>query len=760
MRIAGIGNTGPTTRLLAAGLLLCGLVLVQALVLAGGQPLSSPLEGLPAAVSGSNDAAPVAGEPSRGEVLERLAAAEIGFVENAGQAHRSVSHLAQGPGYAFAFGRDGVQVSLAGKDGAQAGNGTAAALGLGLEFVGANPAAQAELAGRPTGGTVDYRVGEQARWRAGLASYPELVYRDLWPGIDMAFTGSGGKLKYEFRLAPGADPSRIQLAYQGAQSLSLASGGALQVKTEQGVIKDVAPISYQHVDGRRVPVESGFALGQAHGFGFTTGAYDHSRPLVIDPGLKYSTYLGGTALDSGLDVVVSGTDAYVAGATFSPDFPTTANGFDTSPNGSQDAFLAKVDTSKSGLASLEYSTVLGGGGPDAALSVEVKSGGDAYLTGFTGSPNFPVTASAYDPSPNGGGDAFLTRLDTTAGAGGLEYSTYLGGSQLEVGLGIDVVPGGRNHAFVTGTVMSPEFPTTLNAFDITFNGGGIDGFVTRIDTDTAGTAGLLYSTFLGGAGPDSGREIHLNDGDAYLAGPTGSPDFPVSAKAFDTSFNDGGLDAFVTRLDPRRETAGLEYSTFLGGSGQEDTFDRPGTSLAVVGTVAVVASVTTSPDFPVRGFAFDTSYNGGQDAFVTRINTARNGAAGLRYSTYLGGGGDDIGRGIAAASADDVVATGGTNSDDFPVTGNAFQDDLAGGQDAFVTRLVTSRRGAAALEYSTYLGGGANELGRGIAVRNGHAYVTGETFSDDFPVTGSGFDGSYGGEQDGFLSRLNTAPGP
>jgi hypothetical protein len=743
MRIAGVRNAGPTGRLLAAGVLLCGLLLAQALVLAGGRPLSSPLEGLSVSVGGSDEVAPAAAAPARREILDRLAGAEVGFVANEGQAHRSVSHLAQGPGYAFAFGRDGVRVSLS------------PSLSLGLDFVGADRAAQAELAGRPTGGRVDYRVGEQSRWRAGLASYPELVYRDLWPGIDMAFTGSGGRLKYEFRLAPGADPGRIQLAYQGARSLSL-TGGALAVNTGHGTLRDAAPVSYQTIDGRRVPVESGFALGRGTGYGFTLGAYDLSKPLVIDPALEYSTYLGGGALDSGLDIVVRGSDAYVSGATFSPDFPTTSNAFDRRPNGNQDAFLAKIDTGKSGRASLEYSTVLGGDGPDAALSVEVNRQGDAYLAGFTSSANFPVTADAYDRSSGGGGDAFLARLDTRRRARGLEYSTYLGGSGLEVGLGISAPQGAGGHAFVTGTVQSPEFPVTGNAFDASFNGGGIDGFVTRIDTNRAGPGGLRYSTFLGGGGADSGREIHVRDGDIFLAGPTGSSDFPVSARAFDTSFNGGGADAFVTRLDPERGPGGLEYSTFLGGSGQEDTSTRPGTSLAVVGAEVVVASVTTSPDFPVRR-AFDRTYNGGQDAFVTRIDTERGGRAGLRYSTYLGGRGDDIGRGVAA-SANDAYVTGGTDSRNFPVTRNALQSDRAGGQDAFVTRLDTERGGRAGLRYSTYLGGGRDELGRAIAVRRRDAYITGETFSEAFPVSRRAFDERIGfvAEQDAFVSRLSS----
>ena len=379
-------------RLLAGGLLLLALALVPVLALAGG---------------GVERAAAPPAAPSEREILDRLAAAPMGFVENVGQAHRSATHLAQGPGYAFAFGPEGVRVALVKQ--ARAGAAAAASLSVGLEFVGANPAAEAELLGGPSGGA-DYLVGERSRWRTGVATHPELVYRELWPGVDMVFSGSRGQLKYEFRVAPGADPSRIRLAYQGAQSLSLSSAGALNVNTGHGVLRDAAPVSYQRLDGRRVPIESSFAVGHGPGYGFAMGGYDHSQPLVIDPALEYSTYLGGGGPDSGLDVAVDGHDAYVSGSTASPNLPVTPNAFDTTPNGSQDAFVARIDTRKSGPASLEYSTFLGGGGPDAALGIELK-GEDAYLTGFTASPNFPVTANAYDQTFNGGmGEAFVAKL--------------------------------------------------------------------------------------------------------------------------------------------------------------------------------------------------------------------------------------------------------------------------------------------------------------------------------------------------------------
>ncbi|MCA1679503.1 MAG: hypothetical protein LC777_11410, partial [Actinobacteria bacterium] len=527
-------------RLVACALLLVALGGAQVLALAGSQlgSVSWSLKGVVAQLGGSQGAAAPAPPATRREVLDRLASAPVGFVANVGQAHRSARYVAQGPGYAFGFGREGVRVSLVKPGRGQAAARGAAPLSVGLGFVGANPRAELEAVGRARGG-VDYLVGERARWRTGLASYPELVYRELWPGIDMAFKGQGGRLKYEFRLRPGADPGRIRLAYRGAESLSLSSAGALRVQTKRGVLRDVAPVSYQRLGGRRVAVKSRFALAQrGRGYGFATGGYDRSRPLVIDPGLEYSTYLGGSGQDSGLAVAVKGHDAYVTGATFSPDFPVTSGAFDSTPNGGQDAFVSRIDTRKSGAASLEYSTYLGGGAPDAGFGIVVK-GHDVYVAGATFSPNFPTTPDALQTTnAPGDEDAFVTKLDTRrAGAAGLEYSTYLGGASNDRGFEIEVR--GRD-AYLTGLTFSANFPVTANAYDQTFNGAPpvpTDAFVTRLDT-RRGPAGLEYSTYLGGGGQDAGRGIAVEGHDVYVTGPTGSPNFPVTpANAYDPTFN-------------------------------------------------------------------------------------------------------------------------------------------------------------------------------------------------------------------------------
>jgi hypothetical protein len=394
-----------------------------------------------------------------------------------------------------------------------------------------------------------------------------------------------------------------------------------------------------------------------------------------------------------------------------------------------------------------------------------------YVAGATFSPNFPTTADAFS-SVNAPGeeDAFLTKLDTRrAGAAGLEYSTYIGGSAPDRALGLAVE---GHDATITGFTEAADYPVTGNAYDGTHNGGQ-DTIVTRIDTQRAGAAGLEYSTYLGGSGPDSGRGLALKGHDAYVTGETGSADYPVTANAFDTTFNGGAppppTDAVVTRLDTGRGPAGLEYSTYLGGSGNDS-----GRAIAVNGHEAFVTGVVGSADFPVTANAFDPTFNGGGpcaapptpfstcDAFVTRLDTGKAGPAGLEYSTYLGGGGADLGRGIDLTGHDAFVV-GQTSSPNFPVTPDAFQSAKAGppfgpaAPDMFVTRLDTERAGAAGLEYSTYLGGSGLEDGFGITVKGDDAYVAGGSGSPDFPTTPNAYDRTFnGGFADATVSRLDT----
>ena len=663
----------------------------------------------------------------------------LSFVPNVGRTDGRVRYYAQGAGFSFYFTDDRAVLALD-----KGGHGQA----LHLRFVGANPKAEL-VATDPASGRVNHLTG--ARRQTDLPTYNGLVYRDLWPGIDMAFRGAGGKLKYEFRVAAGANPGDIRLAYAGADDLSLGAGGALLIDTPRGPLRDARPQTYQRIDGRRVAVDSRYALAGSSAYGFAVQRYDRGRPLVIDPSLAYSAYLGGSGGERSRSIAVDSLGAaYVVGDTPSTNFPTTVGAFDTSISG-RDVFVTKVNPAGSALV---YSTFLGGSLAEEGWDIAVDSAGAAYVTGRTNSgANFPTTVGAFDTTFNGGGtsgtDAFVTKLNPTGSA--LDYSTYLGGggaSALEEGRSIAVDSLGA--AYVTGITNSGNFPTTAGAFDTIAN-GGTDAFITKLNA--AGSA-LDYSTFLGGSagsavGPiELGRGIAVDSlGAAYVSGITASTNFPTTAGAFNTSSN-GGNDGFVTKLTPAGSS--LDYSSYLGGSNNEGNFEVAVDSLGA----AYVTGRTVSTDFPTTGGAFDTTYNGNSDVYVTKLNPA---GSSLDYSTHLGGSAADGSvdgtqpLGIAVASGVAYIS-GGTQSSNFPTTADALDTTYNGDEDAFVTKLNAA---GSALEFSTFMGGSGTDEGGGIAVDSvGDAYISGRTESTNFPTTTDGFDTTHNGNFDAFPAKI------
>ncbi len=588
----------------------CALVGVSALLVLAFT-LASQREGVLAPAPGDVTAA------EQRSIERGFSKLPVAFVPNRGQVDARANYYARGSGYGFYFTESKVVLALAKGERTQV---------LDLAFVGANRDPQI-TSGRPTGATVN-ELGAGPR-QAGLSSHARITYRDLWPGIDMVFFGAKGKLNYEFRLAPGADPGDIRLAYRGAEGVSLASGGHLVLDTELGALTDSRPRTYQRIRGDRRPVRSGYALREGNSFGFRLGAYDSARPLVIDPALDYSTYLGGSSTDSGHAIAVDAAgSAYVTGYTSSLGMPTTPGAYDDDRDGFSDAFVAKLTPDGSALA---YATYLGGFNGDQGNAIAVDATGNAYVMGKTG--GFPVTQGAFDTTFNGGdSDAFVAKLSPSGGA--LEYATYLGGSSNESDYGgIAIDEGGS--VYVTGYTLSANFPTTQGAFDTTFNSGTTDAFVAKLSP----SGGVLdYSTYLGGTGNELGLGIAVDDGgNAHVTGQGDSADFPTTPGAFDTTSNN--YDAFVTKVAP--DGTALAYSTYLGGSSGDF-----GLGIAVDGSgSAYVTGDTLSADFPTSPGAFDRSSNGSFDGFVAKLSAS---GAGLTYSTYLGGSGEDISYGIAA----------------------------------------------------------------------------------------------------------------
>jgi hypothetical protein len=622
-----------------------------------------------------------------------------------------------------------------------------------MKLEGANRAAQVEGLDQLTTTSNYFAGSDPSAWRTNIPNYARVRYAQVYPGIDMVYYGDERRLEYDFIVAPGSDSEMIEIAFGGIQDFEISGMGDLVLHTQQGNILQRRPTAYQEINGIKEQVPVDYVARDAHRVGFQLGDYDRSRPLIIDPVLIYSTYLGGSGFDQGYAIAVDSLgNSYVTGQTAAIDFPTTPGAFQTQYGGG-DAFIAKLNSSGSALIYSTYLTGASGNG------IAVDSTGNAYITGDAGPVSFPTTSGAFQTAPVGY-DVFVTKLNSTGSA--LVYSARFGGNLDDFSRGIALDTSGN--AYITGWTVCRTtvctFPT-VNAFQPNFAGGNNDAFVTKIDSSGSS---LVYSTYLGGGKiingtEDWGEAIAVDStGSAYVTGYTYSPDFPVTAGAFDTSR--AGLDAFITKFTP--DGAGLVYSTFLGGAGREQ-----GQGIAVdANGNAYVTGITESFDspftsayegFPVTSGAFQTK--GSYDAFITKLNA--KGSA-LLYSTYLGGSaGVDRGWAIALDDAGNACITGDTASTNFPVS-NAIQAAFGGGPtDVFVAKLNAAGSG---LIYSTFLGGNLTDEGRGIACRGNDVFVTGDTDSGNFP-TSNALQGNNGGglqnHDDAFVVRIGDfVPGP
>jgi hypothetical protein len=487
--------------------------------------------------------------------IEAFANLPLSFEPNQGQTEGQVKFLSRGAGHTLFLTRSKavLLVTRFERGPLEAWNAKPRSSGtvLGMSFIGAmrNPQVlgQEELPGK-----VNYLVGSNARtWRTNIATYARVTYRDLYPGIDLTYYGRAGQLEYDFVVRPGADLRRILVGFSGAEKLEVDAQGDLLLRTGPEVIRQRKPIAYQEVNGMRREIPASYVLKGAHRVAFKVAAHDSNRPLIIDPALFYSTYLGGSLTDGGQGIAVdSAGNAYVTGLTNSPGFPTATGAFQSTPAGGFDAFVTKLNAVGSALV---YSTYLGGRGDDFGLGIAVDAAGNASLTGYTDSPNFPTTPAAFQPAPGGSLDAFVTKLNSSGSV--LIYSTYLGGSGDDVGQGIKLDSLGNT--YVTGFTASTNFPTSVAAFQDAL-AGSFDAFVTKLDL--AGSAPLVYSTYLGGDSDDRGYAVAVDSsGNAYVTGYTTSTNYPITPGAFQTSYA-GGADGFVTKLNPAGSAA-LLYST-------------------------------------------------------------------------------------------------------------------------------------------------------------------------------------------------------
>ena len=637
-----------------------------------------------------------------------------------------------------------------------------------LKFVGANGKSGSVALDRQSGQSNYFLGNDPKNWRTNVPSYAKVKYEGVYPGVDLIYYGNQGQLEYDFVVAPGADPRAIRFALTsprgpcgsarpgepGARVLRIDSGGDLVVQTGDGEVRFRKPVVYQpsarngKSDSKNRQLRSGrFVMMADNSIGFAIASYDRTRPLIIDPVLSYSTYLGGSGGDVAFGVAVdSGGNAYVTGSTGSPNFPTRLAEQDAYAGG-VDVFVTKFSASGSALV---YSTYIGGAQLDSASGISVDSTGSAYIVGRTYSTNFPTSPDAFQLIAGGNGDAFVAKLDPLGSQ--LVYSSYLGGSSTDAGQAIAVDSSGN--AYVTGSTQSIDFPT-VNPMQIG-NDGSLDLFLAKVNP--SGT-GLTYSTYLGGSSADFGQAIALDSsGNTYVAGYTLSTNFPTQ-NALQAS-SAGGGDVFITEMNAAG--TGLVFSTYLGGKALDRAF---GLVLDSSGNMYITGD-TQSADFPTTPNAFQTSNRGQGDGFVCKVAA---GGSNLVYSTLLGGSGVDQATGIAVSASGNAYVTGLTQSTDFPIAQplQTLLNSSGGGTcgltlcpDAFISELGPS----GAILSSTYLGGSGEDYAQAIALDSSSAvYVVGATRSPNFPVIAGAPQGTFAGtalNSNAFLAKIIDIAAP
>ncbi|MBZ5720297.1 MAG: SBBP repeat-containing protein [Acidobacteriia bacterium] len=732
----------------------CLLVTVAAVAL-HLSPSSKPTRNL----RSESSAQQTASAASRKQIVDAYGSLPLAFEANLGQTDPQVKYMARGRGYTLFLTADEAVLSLeaaapkpaksrsiTGRTLAQKGSTKAAVVRM--RMVGANAQPQVAAAQRLPGVSNYYIGNDSSKWQTGVPQFARVNYREIYPGVDLAYHGAQKQMEFDFLVNPGANPDQIAFKFSGVRQMRTDESGDLILASGAGDVRLHKPFAYQENNGERRPVDARFVMEGKDKVAFALADYARSRQLVIDPSVSYATYIGGTGEDQASAVAVDSAtgDAYITGEAGGASFP----GSGSYGGGLHDAYVFKLDST--GTTQL-YSTLLGGGGDDSGNAIAIDGSGNAYIAGGTNSLNFPVTAGVFQTTLNGTSNAFVAKLDSSGSlAGG--YATYLGGNNVDVAAGIAI--DGTGKAYVTGQTTSNPFPTTLKGFQQTF-GGNVDAFVTVLNA--TGTSPLVYSTYLGGTGIDNATAIAFSGSKIYITGntiPMGGTAFPTTGAAFGAG---GATDVFVAKLDSALSGASsLVYSVLFGGTVDENAY---GIAVDSTGNAYITGS-TTSNNLPVQN-AFQTTLKGTQNAFVAKLNATAT--APLVFSTYLGGSGTDTGLAIALDSAmagNSVYVTGQTSSADFPKA-NATQASSGGGLDAFVSQFNAAGN---ALAFSTYLGGSGTEdvtstgLSGGIAAdSSGNIYVVGDTASPDFPTVSAFQAANGGGLADAFAAKFAPTAG-
>ena len=721
-------------------------------------------------------------EEIRGRVSQSYGQLPLSFEINSGQVDSRVKFLSRGGGYSlFLTPQEAVLAlriptemkSAATKAEKLASQASSPNSVLRMRLVGASASPRIEgLEELP--GKTNYFIGsDRQKWRTHIANYGKVRYEEVYPNIDLVYYGNQRQLEYDMVVRPGGDPKAISFDFEGTEKLAIDGQGDLVLQLAGGEVRQRKPVIYQEVNGARQTIEGRYVIEGRSRVGIEVADYNKNLPLIIDPVLSYATYLGGSqqvsfgANDYAYAIAVDASgSAYVTGLATTQDFPLV-HPFQSSANGAKPAFVTKLNPAGT---AFEYSTYLGGtGGPASpGYGIAVDSSGSAYVTGITGSNDFPTTAGAYieadpkDNDPAGGG--FVTKFSPDGTS--LEYSTYLASPtkpHVFAGPGCcdevsAIAVNSAGEAYVTGYTNQPAFPTTPGAYHAApADTQGKDTFVVKFNSTGSN---LIYSTFLGGSGPlanaiyDNAYSMALDAaGNVYLTGFTNSTTFPTTPGAFQPKLYAPHGNAFVTKLNPNG--TGLVYSTYLGGQydrtkGYGIAIDSAGNAYIVGTTGAFVGGYVTS--FPVTAGAFQP-FNGGNaaDGFLTKLNPT---GTKLVYSTYLSARSDKGGVAVAVDKSGNAfaVASGGSI---YPV--NAVQISP---NRSFNVQIIKFNPQGAALVYATYLDGSGSDTPTAIALDpSGNAYITGYTTSTDFPITPGAPQPTNHGDTNAFIAKIGSEPG-
>lgn len=577
--------------------------------------------------------------------------------------------------------------------------------------------------------------------------YKALHLQQVYPGINLELKINARNMEKIFSIAPGAEVSQIALGMEKIQSLECDESGQLKLQTEQGTLKFSAPLAFQYINGKKIPVDVKYKILSGTSYGFQVGNYDPGHELIIDP-LLSSTFAGGSSNDYGMSLTgdING-NIFVTGYTWSSDYPVSSGAYDEDYNGGDyDVFVSKFDST---LNSLLASTYIGGSDYDMGDAIYADNTGNIYLTGRAQSTDFPTTAGVYSPSHNGGEtDVFVAIFSNDLSS--LQASTYIGGSQKEQAT--DIHFDETDAVFICGYTKSPDYPTTAGVHDAIYSGGGNNsGFVSRLN---ANLSSLDASSYLDGSNDDEPHAMAFDiNGDLLITGFTESSNFPITPGAFDQTQN-SNKDAFIARIN--KSLTNLMHSTFFGAGYYDEADDIITDNFHNI----YIVGHTASNDYPTTSGAYTEEFQGAVDAFVAKFS---DDLSTLFHSTFIGGSNWDYGNCIRMDNDHHLFISGTTYSSSFPTAGWAYDNTFNGSVDVFVSKMDTALN---ALEASTFIGGSDYDIVKGIYIDPfGQIYLTGYTNSEDYPTSPGAYDDDLNGtfSRDAFLTKFDnnlSSPAP